>query len=97
VSSTSETPRSENNEKAAAVDRERQWAMPLAIATSAFLVVMTLSGLSIWLLPFGVTNQVLVFVHTLVGVLFFVPCLWYLVRHWLAYRSYMLTFIKWVG
>ena len=55
------------------VDRHSQWSMRLAVATSVFLVVMTVSGLSLWLLPFSIPNQILVFVHTLLGLLFFLP------------------------
>ena len=47
--------------------------MRLAKATSAFLVVMTASGFSLWLLPFSVPNQILVFLHTLVGIVSFLP------------------------
>ena len=79
------------------VDRHRQWSMRLAMATSAFLVVMTVSGLSLWLLPFSVPIQILVFVHTLVGVVFFLPVSWYLLRHWLTYRGHLMTHIKLLG
>jgi hypothetical protein len=79
------------------VDRHQQWAMRLAQATSAFLIVMTLTGLSLWLLPFSVPNQILVFVHTLLGVIFFVPISWYLVKHWLTYRGHLMTHIKLLG
>jgi len=79
------------------VDRHRQWALRLAIATSAFLVVMTLSGLSLWLLPFSIPNQILVFVHTLLGVVLFLPVSWYLLKHWLTYRVHLMTHIKLLG
>ncbi len=36
------------------------WKSGLAIWTAGFLVFATLSGLSIWLLPFSVANQMLV-------------------------------------
>ncbi len=79
------------------VDRQRQWSLPLARATSAFLVVMSLSGLSIWALPFSVPNQFLVFAHTLVGVVLFLPVSYYLIRHWLTYRRQLMTHIKLAG
>ena len=79
------------------VDRHHQWSMRLAMATSAFLVVMTVSGLSLWLLPFSIPNQILVFVHTLLGVIFFLPVSWYLLRHWLTYRGHLMTHIKLLG
>jgi hypothetical protein len=81
----------------ARVDRQKQWSKRLAVATSAFLVVMTVSGLSLWLLPFSIPNQILVFVHTLLGLLFFLPVSWYLVQHWLTYRGHLMTHIKLLG
>ena len=71
--------------------------MRLAVATSVFLVVMTVSGLSLWLLPFSIPNQILVFVHTLLGLLFFLPISWYLLKHWLTYRGHLMTHIKLLG
>jgi len=50
-----------------------------------YLVACSLTGIAIWLLPFSVSNQVTVLVHTVVGVLFLVPCLWYLVKHFVEY------------
>ena len=79
------------------VDRHKQWALRLAVATSAFLLVMTLSGLALWLLPFTISTQVLVFVHTLLGVVFFLPVSWYLLKHWLTYRENLMTHIKLLG
>ena len=73
--------------KNARVDRHEQWALRLAVATSIFLFVMTVSGLALWLLPFSVPTQILVFAHTLIGVLFFLPVSWYLVKHWWTYRG----------
>ena len=78
-------------------DRHRLWTLRLAIATSAFVLIMTLSGLSIWLLPFSLPNQVLVFVHTVLGVALLAPVTWYSLRHWLAYRGNQMTHIKLLG
>lgn len=79
------------------VDRRRQWSLPLARATSVFLVAMSFSGISIWALPFSVPNQFLVFAHTLVGLVFFLPVSYYLLRHWLTYRRHLMTHIKLAG
>jgi hypothetical protein len=79
------------------VDREHQWRQRLAIATSSYIVVMSLTGLSIWLLPFSVANQIQVMVHTLVGVVMLLPVSWYTLRHWLVYRRHQLTHIKLLG
>ncbi|HSF14713.1 MAG TPA: multiheme c-type cytochrome [Vicinamibacteria bacterium] len=79
------------------IDRARQWSLLLAKATSVFVVAMTLSGLSIWVLPFSRSNQMIVFAHTLLGVVFFLPVSYYLVRHWLTYRGHLMTHIKLAG
>ena len=78
-------------------DRARQWTMSLAVATSASLAFLGLSGLSIWLLPFSVANQVLVLAHTVLGAFLLVPCVWYLLRHWLSYRTNQMTHLKLLG
>ncbi|MFQ5791274.1 MAG: hypothetical protein ACE5JI_12455 [Acidobacteriota bacterium] len=92
---TSETSRTSNG--AARVDRSRQWMMRLAIGTSAVVLIMALTGLSIWILPFSTPNQVQVFLNTLVGLLFLLPVSWYLLRHWLTYRRNLMTHIKLLG
>jgi hypothetical protein len=79
------------------IDRDQQWRMALARATSAFVVGMTLSGLSVWLLPFSIGNQILVFLHTMVGVVLFLPVSYYLVTHWLLYRHHQMTHVKLLG
>jgi hypothetical protein len=79
------------------VDRDREWRSKLAAWTAGFLIFETLTGLSIWLLPFSLANQVMVLVHTGVGLVFLIPCAWYLVRHWLLYRRKLMTHIKLLG
>ncbi|HMB69653.1 MAG TPA: hypothetical protein VKU85_10080, partial [bacterium] len=65
--------------------RAAEWRSRLAIFVSGLLAFETLSGLSIWLLPFSVPNQFLVLAHTAAGILFLVPYLIYQARHWLRY------------
>jgi hypothetical protein len=79
------------------LDRVKEWRSWLAIGTAAFLVFETLSGFSIWLLPFSVPNQWMVLIHTVAGLLFLVPCGWYLTRHWRLYRRHTMTHIKLLG
>jgi hypothetical protein len=79
------------------VDRAREWRSRLAILASGYLIFETVSGLSIWLLPFSVFNQVMVLLHTAVGWLFLIPCVWYMLRHWLLYRSNSMTHVKLLG
>jgi Cytochrome c554 and c-prime len=78
-------------------ERVREWRSPLAILVAGFLAFLTLSGLSIWLLPFNLPNQVMVFAHTIAGVALLIPCVWYLVRHWLRYWRNPSSHILWLG
>jgi hypothetical protein len=78
-------------------EHAREWRSPLAILVGGFLAFLTLSGISLWLLPFGVTNQVMVYIHSVVGVLVVIPCAWYLVRHWLRYWRNHLSHILVLG
>ncbi|MFQ5928408.1 MAG: multiheme c-type cytochrome [Acidobacteriota bacterium] len=79
------------------LDRTKEWRSGLAIWTAGFLMFECLSGLSIWLLPFSIPNQIMVVVHTVAGLLFLAPCSWYLIRHWLLYRTHMMTHVKLLG
>lgn len=74
-----------------------EWKHPLLLMATVFLFFETLSGLSIYLLPFSITNQMLVFIHTLAGLLFIIPYLIYQVRHWLLYRRFPMTHVKLTG
>src|SRR5690606_22211718 len=65
--------------------------------TAGFLAFEAISGLGIWLLPFSVTTQILVLIHTGVGLIFFVPTAYYLTLHWLRYRRFLMTHIKLLG
>ena len=62
-------------------DRSRGWRSSLAILSAGYIAATTITGLSIWLLPFSISNQIVVLVHTGVGLLFLAPCLWYLLKH----------------
>jgi hypothetical protein len=77
--------------------REELWRSRLAVWTAGIVLFETLSGLAIWLLPFSVTNQVTVLVHTVAGLVFLVPCSYYLTRHWLQYRRNLMTHVKLLG
>ncbi|MDX1672143.1 MAG: hypothetical protein R3211_07360, partial [Balneolaceae bacterium] len=50
-----------------------RWKRKLLTFVSAFLFFETLTGLSIYLLPFSVSNQVMVLLHTIIGLLFIIP------------------------
>lgn len=64
-----------------------KWSRPLLYTISGFLLFEILTGLSIYLLPFSVGNQIMVLLHTIVGLLFLFPYMWYQYRHWLEYKD----------
>ncbi len=68
-------------------NRTAGWRSSLSIFVGGLLVFEALTGLSIWLLPFSVSNQLMVLLHTLGGLVFLVPYLVYQWRHWQAYRD----------
>jgi len=78
-------------------DSTQEWERKLLITISGLLVFETLTGLSIYLLPFSVSNQVMVLLHTAIGLVFIVPFAWYLIRHWLLYRPRQVSHIKLTG
>lgn len=73
------------------IDRPREWRSRLAILVVGVLLFETLTGLAIYLLPFSMTNQLTVIVHTGFGVLLLLPFIWYQVRHWRTYRRFQTT------
>jgi len=80
-----------------AAEQARQWRAQLAILTAGFLAFGALSGLAIWLLPFSQPVQVTVLLHTFIGILFVVPCLWYTLRHLARYWNSPLSHIQILG
>jgi hypothetical protein len=69
----------------------------LAAVVSGLLLFLTLTGLSILFLDFSEPNQVMVLLHTVLGIVFLFPYIWYQIRHWLIYRRATLTHIKLTG
>jgi hypothetical protein len=78
-------------------ERAQEWQHRLLHAVSGLLVFETLTGLSIYVLPFSVSNQIMVLVHTAIGFVFIVPFVWYQIRHWLIYRPLRLSHVKLTG
>ncbi|MCP4412964.1 MAG: hypothetical protein GY808_10430, partial [Gammaproteobacteria bacterium] len=78
-------------------DKAKEWRHKLLIAVSGLLIFETLSGLSIYLLPFSISNQVIVLVHTVIGLIFILPFIWYQIRHWQIYRSKLMNQLKLTG
>jgi hypothetical protein len=65
--------------------RAAEWRRRLAAWTLAWLAFESLGGLALYLLPFSVPNQWMVLVHTVAGLVFLLPALWYLARHLIVY------------
>lgn len=82
---------------AQSASKATEWKHVLLLVVSGLLVFETLTGLFIWLLPFSVTNQVNVLLHTIVGLVFIIPFAWYQVRHWLIYRPTKMNHYKLTG
>jgi hypothetical protein len=77
--------------------KNREWERRLLYWTAGLLAFETLTGLSIYLLPFSVSNQMMVFGHTLAGLALVAPYAWYQVRHWRIYRPVRLSHGKLTG
>ncbi|MFQ5709623.1 MAG: multiheme c-type cytochrome [bacterium] len=77
--------------------KTKEWQHKLLLFVSGFLFFETLTGLSIYLLSFSVSNQAMVLLHTIVGLVFILPFAWYQVRHWLIYRPMTMTHLKLTG
>lgn len=77
--------------------RLQEWRSPLLVWVAGLLLFEALTGLSVYLLPFSVPNQVMVILHTLAGLGFVIPFAWYQVRHWLLYRPLALSHVKLTG
>ena len=77
--------------------RASEWERRLLWLVSGLLFFETLSGLSIYLLPFSVSNQLMVLVHTGIGVILCAPYLWYQVRHWRLYQPWRMSHVKLTG
>ena len=76
---------------------ESEWLHKLLLFVSAFLVFETLTGLSIYFLPFSISNQVMVLLHSAGGLIFTIPFLWYMARHLMQYRWKKLDHFKFTG
>lgn len=77
--------------------RFQEWQRVLVICVSAMLAFETVTGLAIYVLPFSVPNQVMVLLHTAIGLVFVIPYAWYQVRHWRLYRALRMTHVKFTG
>jgi len=67
--------------------RALEWRSRLSVFVGGVLLFEAITGLWIWLLPFSVSSQISVLVHTAAGILFLVPYVFYQARHWWIYRG----------
>lgn len=74
-----------------------EWRSRLTALAAGYLFFETISGLAILLLPFSALVQFSVLLHTAIGVVFFVPLLWYLIRHWWVRRKGNLSHYQLLG
>jgi hypothetical protein len=77
--------------------RAHEWRRPLLAGVVGLLLFETLTGLSIYVLPFSVTNQISVIAHTLAGLAFIIPFGIYQWRHFQRYASGRLTHVQLTG
>ncbi len=66
--------------------KRSEWQHNLVLFVSGLLLFETLTGLSIYFLPFSVSNQVMVLMHTINQI-----------RHWLRYRSMKMSHFMLTG
>ncbi|HSQ32535.1 MAG TPA: multiheme c-type cytochrome [Gemmatimonadaceae bacterium] len=64
-----------------------EWRRRLLYCVGGLLAFETLTGVAVYLLPFSVSNQVMVLLHTVAGLAFVLPYAWYQIRHWRLYHS----------
>jgi len=69
------------------LNKEKEWKHSLVSLITGLLLFETITGLSIYFLPFSITNQVNVLLHTLIGFVFIIPFIYYLFRHWNIHRT----------
>ncbi len=64
------------------MDSAAEWRRPLTGVTLGLLAFETITGLTIYLLPFSRWNQFSVLLHTILGLAMVLPVGWYLAQHW---------------
>ena len=82
--------RSSNSAKSNISSRDlslKGWTSRLAIIVTIALTIESISGVWIYIAPFSISSQIQVILHTLTGILFFIPVLVYLTRHILVWYN----------
>lgn len=85
------------SETGARVDAIREWRSPLTAIACGSLLYLTISGLAIYVAPFGAFAQTSVLLHVVAGLASLVPLLVYLARHWWVRRRGKLSHFQLLG
>lgn len=64
-----------------------EWRSKLTGLTGALLLFEIVTGLTLYLLPFGRLNQFGLLLHTILGVAMILPIVWYSYAHWLKRKG----------
>jgi len=94
------TPVEKQKNMSDASTRERthgEWSRLLGHCVIGLLLFETLSGLAMLWLPFTVSTQMTVLVHTIAGIVFLLPFVLYQLRHWRRYRMVPISALKLTG
>ncbi|MGB5879628.1 MAG: hypothetical protein WBH85_06325, partial [Thermoanaerobaculia bacterium] len=67
------------------------WTTGLTRLSITALLFLSVSGLIITFAPFGAWVEWDVIIHTIVGLLAFIPIVWYSLAHWGDYKKYNLS------
>ncbi len=79
------------------IDAAKEWASFLTGLTGALLLFGSITGLTIYLLPFSDFNQFAVILHTLIGGLMLWAVGWFVWRHWRVRRKGNLSHYQLLG
>ncbi|MPZ19907.1 MAG: hypothetical protein GEV06_18625 [Luteitalea sp.] len=76
---------------------ETRWSAGLSRIAGAAILFLTFTGLAITVGPFHAVVEWGLLLHAGVGVLLLAPLVWYVLRHWIRYRSYQLSAVVLLG
>jgi hypothetical protein len=77
--------------------KSAEWKHKLLLVVSGLLIFESITGLLIYFLPFSISNQINVLLHTMVGLVFIIPYTWYQIRHWMIHAEKQMTHFKLSG
>ena len=93
--------RSENasgrSESAKRVDALAEWSSRLTGTMGSLLLFESVTGLTLFLLPFSLFNQFSVLLHTVAGIVMVIPVGWFAARHWWVRKKGNLSHYQLLG